>query len=287
MGPWRASPARQPTPRVDIAGVVIDAETEASAVERVMRCLDDGRGGLMVTVNLDHVRRCQIDPAYRDLVARSELVVADGMPLVWKARVQGTPLPERVAGSSLIWPLCEACAACGRSVYLLGGDPGAGEAAKAVLERRFPGLRVCGVMSPERGFERDEARMAAIEREVAASGADVVFVALGSPKQEFVAERLLRVMPRTWFIGCGITLSFVAGQVRRAPLWMQRCGLEWTHRLAQEPRRLTRRYLIDGLPFAISLLVRAGWRRITGQGRVRSDEASSRLVPPRAMAQAR
>jgi N-acetylglucosaminyldiphosphoundecaprenol N-acetyl-beta-D-mannosaminyltransferase len=251
---------------------MVDAETEASAVARVMEALDEGRGGLMVTVNLDHVRRCQTDARYRDLVARSELVVADGMPLVWKSRVQGTPLPERVAGSSLIWPLCRACADQRRSVYLLGGDPGAGDAAKEVLEKRFPGLRVCGVASPERGFEHDEARMAALERDLVASGADVVFVALGSPKQEYVADRLRRVMPRAWFIGCGITLSFVAGQVKRAPRWVQRCGMEWAHRLVQEPRRLARRYLIDGMPFAASLLVRAAWRRITGQGRVRHDE---------------
>ncbi len=255
--------------RVDIAGVAIDVETERSTVERVLRALSEGHGGLMVTVNLDHVRRCRRDARYRALVARSELVVADGMPLVWAARVQGTPLPERVAGANLVWSLCERCASAGRSVFLLGGDPGAAERARGVLESRFPGLRVCGTLVPERGFEKDASRMAEIEGSLKASGADVVFVALGSPKQEYLGEALRGAMPRAWFVGCGITLSFVAGSVKRAPGWMQRCGLEWAHRLVQEPGRLARRYLVDGVPFAAVLLAGAAWRRVTGRrGRI-------------------
>ncbi len=253
--------------RVDIAGVLIDAETERSTVERVLRALDERRGGLMVTVNLDHIRRCRRDPRYRTLVAQSGLVVADGMPVVWASRVQGTPLPERVAGSNLVWSLCEACASRGRSVYLLGGDPGAAEGAKAALEQKYPGLRVVGTMAPARGFENDSAQMARIESDLRASGADIVFVALGSPKQEFLGERLRSALPAAWFVGCGITLGFVAGQVRRAPKGMQRAGLEWVHRLVQEPGRLGKRYLVDGIPFAMVLLSGAAWRRVTGRGR--------------------
>lgn len=258
---------QSPDRRVDVGGVEIDVLTESATVATVMRDLAEGRGGVMVTVNLDHVRRCRSDAAYRDLVARSELVVADGMPLVWASRVQGTPLPERVAGSNLVWSLCRECAAGGRRVFLLGGDPGAAEGARSVLESTFSGLRVCGVLCPERGFERDEARLASIEGEVVSSGADVVFVALGSPKQEYLGERLHLAMPRAWFVGCGISLSFVAGQVSRAPMWMQRCGLEWAHRLAQEPRRLARRYLIDGMAFGAVLMGGAVWRRASGWGR--------------------
>lgn len=234
-----------------------------------MRALDEHRGGLMVTVNLDHIRRCRRDERYRTLVARSELVVADGMPLVWASRVQGTPLPERVAGSNLVWSLCESCAARGRAVYLLGGDPGAADGAKAVLEQKYPGLRIAGTHAPERGFEGDTARMERIEAELRASGADVVFIALGSPKQEYLGERLRAVLPAAWFVGCGITLGFVAGQVKRAPLWMQRTGLEWLHRLIQEPGRLARRYLVDGVPFALALLLGAVRRRVTGDAKRR------------------
>lgn len=250
--------------RVDISDVRIDPETERSTVERVMSALDRGRGGLMVTVNLDHVRRCRRDEKYRTLVAESELVVADGMPIVWASHVQGTPLPERVAGSNLIWTLCQACAKHNRSVYLLGGDPGAAEGAKTVLERTYPGLRVVGTSAPERGFEKDEAQMARIEADLRASGADLVFIALGSPKQEYLGQRLRAVMPRAWFVGCGISLGFVAGQVKRAPTGLQRVGLEWMHRLMQEPGRLARRYIIDGIPFGLALLAGAAWRRVSG-----------------------
>lgn len=253
--------------RISIAGVAIDVETERSTVERVMHALDSGRGGLMVTVNLDHIRRCRRDARYRTLVTQAELVVADGMPLVWASRVQGTPLPERVAGSNLVWSLCAACAGQARSVFLLGGDPGAAAGAKGVLEAKFPGLKVCGVQVPERGFENDTARMAQLEGELAASGADVVFIALGSPKQEYLGERLRHLMPRAWFVGCGITLGFVAGQVKRAPRWMQHSGLEWLHRLTQEPGRLAKRYLVDGIPFAVVLLIGAAWRRVSGRAR--------------------
>jgi len=252
--------------RVDIAGVLIDPETERSTVERVMRALDERRGGLMVTANLDHLRRCRRDETYRTLVAASELVVADGMPLVWASRVQGTPLPERVTGSNLIWSLCQACAGRGRSVYLLGGDPGAAEGAKAVLERTYPGLRVVGTHAPARGFEKDPAQMARIESALRASGADLVFIALGSPKQEFLGQRLREVLPHAWFVGCGITLGFVAGQVKRAPTGLQRVGLEWMHRLVQEPGRLARRYLVDGVPFGLALLAGAAWRRLAEYG---------------------
>ncbi|MEZ6233628.1 MAG: WecB/TagA/CpsF family glycosyltransferase [Phycisphaerales bacterium] len=257
----------------------MDVVTEAQTVARVFAALGENHGGLLVTVNLDHVRRCRADEAYASLVARSELVVADGMPLVWASAVRGTRLPERVAGANLVWSLCERAAREGRGVFLLGGDPGTAEAARAVLESRYPGIRVCGTLSPDRGFESDRARLDQIEATVAASGAEVVLVALGSPKQEYLGERLLEALPRAWFVGCGISFSFMSGAVRRAPGWMQRAGLEWLHRLAQEPRRLARRYLIDGIPFACVLLCGAAWERVTG--RARRLDASASPAPSR------
>lgn len=262
-------------PRVYIRGVAIDVETGESTVARVMDGLERGEGGLIVTVNLDHVRRCEHDERYRGLVGRAEIVVADGMPLVWASRVQGTSLPERVAGSDLVWSLCEAASARRRSVFLLGGDPGTAEEAAMVLEKKYPGLRVCGVMAPERGFEHDPVQMDEIEAALVEALPDVVFVALGSPKQEYLAERLRDAVPRAWFIGCGISLSFVAGRVKRAPRWVQRVGLEWLHRLMQEPSRLARRYLADGLPYAAVLIAGAARERIMGSGELRAAERAA------------
>ncbi len=250
---------RLPVVRVD--GVPLHAVDEAGAIAHVMDALAAGRGGLMVTHNLDHVRRLGLDPEFRAICDRAELRVADGMPLVWAAALRGTPLPARVAGSSLMEPMAAAAAAAGRSVYLLGGSPGTAEAAAEELRRRHPSLRVAGVECPPIGFDADPTAMAALEARLAASGADLVFVALGSPKQERIADALAHALPRAWWIGVGISFSFLCGDIVRAPRWMQRTGLEWVHRLAQEPRRLARRYLVDGIPYAIRLLGRSALER--------------------------
>jgi N-acetylglucosaminyldiphosphoundecaprenol N-acetyl-beta-D-mannosaminyltransferase len=255
--------------RVTLRGVGFDRVREAEAVDHLLDALEAGRGGWVVTSNLDHLLRAGRDAEFRAMLDEADLVVADGAPLVWASRLQGTALPERVAGSSLVWTLSEAAAARGRSIFLLGGDPGAAEAARAVLEQRYPDLRIVGTHCPPRGFEHDADEMARIETQLRASQADLVYVALGSPKQEKLIRRLRTadppVLPDAWWMGVGISLSFICGRVKRAPVWVQKCGLEWVHRLGQEPRRLARRYLVDGIPFAAILLSGASWNRLTGR----------------------
>ncbi|MEM9881639.1 MAG: WecB/TagA/CpsF family glycosyltransferase [Planctomycetota bacterium] len=249
-----------------LRGVRFDAVTEAASVARVIDGLARGRGGWVVTSNLDHLRRAGRDAEFRRMVGAADLVVADGAPLVWAARLQGTPLPERVAGSALVWSVADAAAGAGRSLFLLGGDPGTAEAAAAVLTQKYPGLRVAGTHCPPVGFEDDPRAMEAMRAAVRDSAADVVYVALGSPKQERLIERLRAegCLPDAWWMGVGISLSFICGRVRRAPRWMQRMGLEWAHRMAQEPGRLARRYLVDGIPFAAVLLGSSVWSRLKG-----------------------
>ena len=190
------------------------------------------------------------------MLASAELVVADGMPLVWASRVAGTPLPERVAGSSMTVTLAAAAAAAGRSLFLLGGNTGVAEEAAEALRATHPDIRIAGTWCPPMGFEHDAVQMDKIRKSLAASNADLVLVALGSPKQ----ERLIRdlraegLLPSAWWIGVGISLSFLTGEVQRAPRWMQAAGLEWTHRLVQEPRRLVKRYLLHGIPFGLGLM---------------------------------
>jgi N-acetylglucosaminyldiphosphoundecaprenol N-acetyl-beta-D-mannosaminyltransferase len=251
-------------PAVRLAGIDVHALGEAECCRHIADALDAGRGGHVVTVNVDLLRRACRDPQFRGIVARAELVVADGMPLVWASRLQRTPLPERVAGSNLITSLSAEAARRGRSVYLLGGDPGTAEAVAAVLRARHPEIAIAGTCCPPLGFERHEPALAELERTLTAAAPDIVFVALGSPKQEEVIVRLRPALPRAWWLGVGISFSFLAGKVRRAPRWVQAAGLEWLHRLVQEPRRLARRYLVDGLPFAARLLggaLVARWRR--------------------------
>lgn len=242
---------------VNLCGVRFDALTEAETVEVIADQAASGAGGWVVTPNLDILRRLTIDAGFRTLCERASLRVADGMPLVWAARVQGTPLPERVAGSNLISSVSSAAARRGLRIFLLGGDPGSAEAAAEVLRGRHPNLHIAGLHCPPYGFEQDGEAMALIERLLTSAQPDIVFVALGCPKQERLIDRLRPQFPQVWWLGVGISFSFLAGHVRRAPLWMQRCGLEWVHRLVQEPGRLARRYLIDDLPFAVRLFTSA------------------------------
>ncbi len=255
-------PAYGALPSARVGSAPFAAVTEAQCIAHVMAELDAGRGGWLVTINLDVLRRYERDGSFRDLIRDSSFFVADGMPLIWASRIRADPLPERVAGSTLMVSLSEACAKGGRSVFLLGGNEGAAEGAAAELTRRFPSLRIAGTCYPPFGFEKDEAKMAEIRAALAASRPDIVYVALGCPKQERLIVALRPILPRAWFTGVGISFSFLSGEVRRAPRWMQRAGLEWVHRMVQEPGRLMKRYLVDNAPFALALLARSGAQRL-------------------------
>ncbi|MEV4420647.1 WecB/TagA/CpsF family glycosyltransferase [Patulibacter sp. NPDC049589] len=213
----------------------------------------DGRGGRIVTANLDHFRRAASDADLKGLITAGDLVIADGMPLVWASRIAGRPLPERVAGSDLIRSLSKSARDAGCSVFLLGGRPGAAAKAGRTLAAEFSGLSVAGTSCPEPGFETEPAELERVGTEIALSAPRVVFVALGFPKQDRVIDILRGYHPDAWYVGVGASIDFVAGHVSRAPAWMQRSGTEWIFRLAREPRRLARRYVIHGLPFAIRL----------------------------------
>ena len=255
-------PSGTDLPAVWVGGVRIHALTEAQCVDHILRQLDAGCGGWVVTANLDHLRLISRQPEYAGLCALASLTVADGMPLVWASYLQGTPLPERVAGSSLLWSLTAAAARQGRAIFLLGGSPGTADAAASVLRQRYPALHVAGTHCPAPGFEKDPQNIAHLTARLSRAAPDIVYVGLGKPKQDLLINQLRARLPRAWFVGVGISFSFVCGAVLRAPVWMQHLGLEWLHRLAQEPRRLGTRYLVHGLPFAAGLLSGAAIQRL-------------------------
>ena len=246
---------------VDLLGMELAQMDRWQLLEHMFEELEHERGGWVITANLDFLRRYALDTEIRALYAKADLRVADGMPLVWAATVQGDRLPERVPGSSLVWLLAEKAAKEGRSIYLLGGDPGAGEGAEEKFLERYPNLKIAGrsnpwVKSPPTPQEVEEL-VAELRRNVP----DILLVGLGSPKQEHVIEALTPHFPATWMIGVGISFSFVAGHIERAPRVLRKVGLEWLHRLAQEPKRLGRRYLIEDLPFAVELFAHAVAKR--------------------------
>ncbi len=254
--------------RVPLGGLSVDPLTEAEVVSHVRSALSRGEGGWIVTPNVDILRHVSRDPQLRAHLREADLVVADGTPLVWAARLAGWNLPARVAGADLIWSLSRALADDGHGVFVLGGAPatdgpdGAYRAA-AVLADTCPGLRIAGTLCPPFGFDADPSQLEAVCAAVIDADPDMVYVGIGFPRQEHLIRRLREALPATWFLGCGAAVNFVAGDIQRANPAMQKAGLEWLDRLAREPRRLARRYLREDAPFAAALLARSLHHRLT------------------------
>ncbi|GAA0849388.1 hypothetical protein GCM10009525_72210 [Streptosporangium amethystogenes subsp. fukuiense] len=253
--------------RIRVGAVEVMAVSEAELLDHVAAEWRRGRGGAIVTANVDIVRAATRDPDLADLVARSEIVVADGMPVVWAAGLAGPALPCRVTGAALVHSLAGRAARENRSVYLLGGEPGVPEAAARALAGRCPGLRVAGTCSPPFGFDSSPEGVREVVAGVVAAAPDLVLAGLGFPRQERVIAALRAELPGAWYLGCGAGIPMAAGRFRRAPGPVQRVGAEWLYRLALEPRRLARRYLRDDAPFAVALLAGALRTRLTSRHR--------------------
>lgn len=247
--------------RIKVGNIWLDPLTERQVVSVVREAWAAGRGGSVITVNADIARAGARSPVLAELIGSGSLVVADGMPLVWATRLAPPKLPERVAGSSLVFTLSEAAAADRRSVFVLGGADGVPVKAAEALRARFEGLDIAGTAAPPLGFDRTDEGVRDVVTAVASAAPDLVLVGLGFPKQERLIAQLREACPAAWHLGCGAGISMAAGEFRRASPLLQRLGLEWAHRLALEPRRLAGRYLRDDLPFAVGLLARSTSRR--------------------------
>ena len=180
-------------------------------------------------------------PDLREINLRAAFILADGAPLVWGSRLRGSPLPECVAGSDLIFHLCEEAAREGFRVFLLGGGEGVAEEAARRLVDRYPGLQVVGVECPPFREPTPEEEEALLDR-IRMARPDLLFVAFGQPKGERWIVRHFERLAVPVSVQVGASLDFAAGRVRRAPRWMQKTGLEWAFRLSLEPRRLLGRY---------------------------------------------
>jgi exopolysaccharide biosynthesis WecB/TagA/CpsF family protein len=233
--------------RVDFAGTNVDQIDLATAMARVERFLLSTRCHQIATVNLDFLSIAAQNPEFRETLNDADLAVADGMPLVWVSRLKGQTIPERVTGNELVAECCQLAADTGRSVFLLGAAEGVGAAAAEKLRERFPGLQIAGVYAPPFGpmTRRENER---IIRMINAAQPSFLFVALGAPRQDlWIAQNRQRLnVPVAMGVGC--VLDLLAGNLRRAPQWMQQAGLEWAYRMVQEPRRLWRRYIMDDIP---------------------------------------
>ena len=240
--------------RLRLGRLEVDEVTFDEALDAIGAMLTEGRGGSVFTPNVDHVVMADHDDRFRRAYETADLSLADGMPVLWAARMLGKPLPEKISGSDLVLPLMERAERHGWRVYLLGGAPGVGDLAAARLVERFPRLQIAGTDAPRIDMDAPASTRAPVVERIRAAKADLVLVALGAPKQElWIAEATPELRPAV-LLGIGAAIDFIAGTAKRAPSWMSRSGLEWLYRLVQEPRRMWRRYLLRDPEFLVIVL---------------------------------
>ncbi len=221
---------------VQILGVRVDDVTMDEALNHAQQMAAQGGAHQVVTVNPEFVMRAQSDLVFRQVLDEADLAIPDGQGLLWAARVLGTPLRERVAGSDMAPALAELSARKGYRLYLLGAAPGVAEKAADVLQSRYPGVQIVGTYAGSPALDEEDEIVARI----VAAQPDFLFVAYGAPAQDLWIHRNQPRLQVPVAMGIGGTLDFVAGVRKRAPAWMRRIGLEWLYRLMQEPSRWRR-----------------------------------------------
>ena len=249
--------------RVNILGVGISAINLQQAVDQIERWIGNGIAQYVNVCTVHTVMECQNDTRLRRIVNASGLSTPDGMPLVWLSRLHGHREADRVYGPDLMLALCDRSQTTGRRHFFYGGAPGVADLLARKLQTRFPALVVAGTYSPPYrpvDSHEDSNVLAAIN----AAAADVVWVGLGTPKQDYWVAHHRSLLSAPVLIAVGAAFDFHAGLLRQAPRWMQRSGLEWLFRLMQEPRRLAFRYLVYNPLFILRVALQlAGIRRYT------------------------
>jgi N-acetylglucosaminyldiphosphoundecaprenol N-acetyl-beta-D-mannosaminyltransferase len=220
--------------------------TRGGAADAVDRLIRERAPAYFITANTHYAMLTRHNPDLGPINEQAAFVLADGAPVVWASRLAGTPLPERVAGSDLIFDLCERGARKGHRFFLLGGEAGVGEGAARRLAEKYPGLQIVGVEAPPFREPTPDEHRQLLER-IRAARPDVLLVAFGQPKGERWLARNHRATGVPVSVQVGASLDFAAGRIRRAPLWAQKIGMEWAYRLWLEPRRLFSRYARNAL----------------------------------------
>ncbi len=232
-------------------GIDIDNLRMQDAVDTLRQWVGEDEGcRFVVTPNVDHAVLLQENQPLRDAYEDAHMVLADGHPIVWASRLLKQPLPERVAGSELVPALFDSYDQSEElTVFLLGAAPGVAQTAAKNMEAQWPNIKTVGIYSPPMGFEKDDAQCDIILQRISACKPDVVVVGLGAPKQELWVHRHFQSIDAKVALCVGATIDFLAGEKKRAPLWMQKNGLEWMHRMCSEPKRLVKRYAKDAWIF--------------------------------------
>jgi N-acetylglucosaminyldiphosphoundecaprenol N-acetyl-beta-D-mannosaminyltransferase len=243
--PYVRAGRRDMTERIEMMGCQIDNLSMSETLDRVEGFIRSGLPHQHVVVNVDKLVKASRDEGLRRIINDCALVNVDGMPVVWASRLLGTPLKERVAGVDLFEALMKRAAEAGWRVYLLGAKQEVVSGVKRIYEERYAGLQVVGARN---GYWTPDEEDGVVQA-IAEARPDLLFVAISSPKKEQFLGSYQEAMKVPFAMGVGGTFDVAVGKVNRAPLWMQRSGLEWFYRFLQEPRRMFRRYFIEDMAF--------------------------------------
>lgn len=229
---------------IHMLGVRFDDLTLSGSLDKIREFLAKKTPHIIVTPNVDFLMLARAMPSFRKILEKTDLNLCDSMPLFWVSRFYGKPLSARIAGSDLFPLLCAEAATQGWKVYLFGAMPGIAQKAKEKLETQFPSLCVVGAVSPSENFAVDSPDAITIVENINSTSPDILFVALGTPKQEEFLFKYKERLRTPVNIGVGGSFDFFVGSKKRASIWVQNMGLEWAYRLIHEPKRLWWRYLM-------------------------------------------
>ncbi len=257
-------------PKKTLFGIDIDAMRMPEAVDHLRTWVEEDVPAdgcrFVVTPNVDHAVLLQENPALQAAYDDAAMILADGHPIIWASHLVRQPLPERVPGSELVPKLFDSFQESGDlRVFLLGAAEGVAFRAAENMKEKWPRVKTVGIYSPPLGFEKDDSENSRILNLIAQAKPDVVVVGLGAPKQELWVHKHHQEMQAKAALCVGATIDFLAGEKKRAPVWMQRAGIEWLHRMCSEPKRLVKRYAKDAWIFP-QLVWRqmSGWDRANG-----------------------
>jgi N-acetylglucosaminyldiphosphoundecaprenol N-acetyl-beta-D-mannosaminyltransferase len=217
-------------------------------VDLILTAVQQHQKGYVCVTGVHGVVEAQRDPIFRDILSRAFLVTPDGMPTVWMGQMQGHSQMRRVYGPDLMLEICSRSRQTGIRHFFYGGNPGVAEDLAANLQRMYPGIIVAGTFTPPfRALEPSELK--ALVREMDATRPDILWVGLSTPKQEKFMATHIQQLPCQIMIGVGAAFDIHTGRISDAPTWVKGAGMQWAHRLYQEPRRLWKRYLVNNFAF--------------------------------------
>ena len=231
--------------RIKFLNTEVDNVNMKEAIQKIEQLILSKKSSYVVTPNVDHIVKLETDKEFQEVYKEADLILTDGMPLIWISKIKKTPIKEKVSGSDLFPEVCKLAAEKGYKVFLLGAAEGVAAKAAENLKVKYNGLNIVGTYSPSYGFENKEDEIEEIIKMINEFKPDILAVGLGAPKQEKFLYKFRNRLNVPVSLAIGASIDFEAGNIDRAPKWMQKVGLEWFYRLCKEPKRMFKRYIID------------------------------------------